>query len=101
MAVTEKAQGKKVGQKLLSVVIEKTKAQKANPLILETNSKRTQAIHLYRKYGFTLFRGINEILNPHKNNSPVRRLETVMGSINIYFFRLVVVAVYSGQPKPT
>ena len=52
MAVTEKAQGKQVGNKLGLTVIGFAVSKKAKKLVLDTNHKLTAAIHLYRKLGF-------------------------------------------------
>lgn len=54
MAVTSKAQGRQIGKRLLTASIEKARELKADYLILETNSKLTPAINLYRKLGFVL-----------------------------------------------
>ena len=52
MAVTEKYQGLKIGQKLAEAVIEKAKNIKQAKIFLETNSKLSPAISLYEKLGF-------------------------------------------------
>jgi ribosomal protein S18 acetylase RimI-like enzyme len=52
MAVTEKAQGKQVGNKLGLTVIGFAVSKRAKKLVLDTNHKLTVAIHLYRKLGF-------------------------------------------------
>ena len=52
MAVTEKAQGKQVGNKLGLTVIGFAVSKRAKKLVLDTNHKLTAAIHLYRKLGF-------------------------------------------------
>lgn len=52
MAVTEKAQGKRVGNKLGLTVIGFAVSKRAKKLVLDTNHKLTAAIHLYRKLGF-------------------------------------------------
>lgn len=54
MAVTEAARGQQIGKKLLNASIEKARELQADWLILETNSKLTPAINLYRKLGFVL-----------------------------------------------
>lgn len=54
MAVTEKAQGRQIGKRLLTASIEKARELNADYLILETNSKLTAAVNLYRKLGFVL-----------------------------------------------
>ncbi len=53
MAVTEKLQGKKIGNQLLQFCINKAKEIGAEKLILYSNAKLFPAISLYRKYGFT------------------------------------------------
>lgn len=54
MAVTEKARGRQIGKKLLAASIEKARELEAAQLVLETNSKLTAAVNLYRKLGFVL-----------------------------------------------
>ena len=56
MAVTEKAQGKQAGRKLAEAAIAKAKAQGAQSIVLETNSKLVPAVQLYRKLGFRNYR---------------------------------------------
>jgi GNAT superfamily N-acetyltransferase len=53
MAVSEKAQGQKIGWKLGLATIEKARELGANKIYLETNSVLTPAINLYKKLGFT------------------------------------------------
>lgn len=53
MAVTPKAQGKKVGFAIGKAIVEKAKEVGCGTLFLETNSKLTPAINLYHKLGFT------------------------------------------------
>ena len=52
MAVSEKAQGFKIGTLLLEHCINFAKQKKISTLILYSNTKLETAIHLYRKYGF-------------------------------------------------
>ncbi len=52
MAVEEKYQGKKIGNKMLEFAIEKCKSLGSEKLILYSNTRLEPAIHLYRKYGF-------------------------------------------------
>ena len=52
MAVTERHQGLKIGNKMLEFAIEKIKSLGALKLILYSNTKLEPAIHLYRKHGF-------------------------------------------------
>jgi len=52
MAVDEKFQGKKIGNKLLEFCIRKAKELEAKKLILYSNTILGPAIHLYEKYGF-------------------------------------------------
>lgn len=52
MGVLESARGQKAGEFLLSAIIERALALKADPLYLLTNSKCAPAIHLYEKLGF-------------------------------------------------
>jgi DNA-binding MarR family transcriptional regulator/N-acetylglutamate synthase-like GNAT family acetyltransferase len=52
MAVTEKAQGRQIGKKLAEAVIQKAKDNNADVLFLESNTKLTPAMNLYRKLGF-------------------------------------------------
>ena len=53
MAVTEKMQGKQIGKSLAFAVIEKVKSLDADLLFLETSSKLTTALNLYKNLGFT------------------------------------------------
>jgi len=52
MAVTEKCQGLKIGQKLAEAAIEKARNLGEKQIFLETNSKLAPAISLYHKLGF-------------------------------------------------
>lgn len=52
MAVDEKFQGKKIGEKLAVVAIATAKVMKATKIILYSNTKLVAAIQLYRKLGF-------------------------------------------------
>lgn len=52
MAVSPKAQGKKIGYLLGNALVEKAKALKAEKVFLETNSILVPAIKLYEKLGF-------------------------------------------------
>ncbi|AZB00726.1 GNAT family N-acetyltransferase [Chryseobacterium joostei] len=52
MAVSPKAQGKKIGYLLGNALVEKAKELKAEKVFLETNSVLVPAIKLYEKLGF-------------------------------------------------
>jgi GNAT superfamily N-acetyltransferase len=65
MAVTPKAQGKKIGQKLMAHTVEYAKNQNWNKLIIYSNRKLENAIYIYKKYGF------KEI--PIEENNPYAR----------------------------
>lgn len=52
MAVDEKYQGIKIGNKMLEFCIAKARELAATKLILYSNTKLKPAIHLYKKYGF-------------------------------------------------
>ncbi|WP_181304970.1 GNAT family N-acetyltransferase [Rufibacter sp. XAAS-G3-1] len=52
MAVTDKAQGLKIGKRLGEAAIQKAKELGAATLILLSNQKLETALHLYRKLGF-------------------------------------------------
>ena len=52
MAVDEKYQGHKVGNKMMEFAIGKAKNLRAEKLILYSNTTLAPAIHLYEKYGF-------------------------------------------------
>lgn len=54
MAVTESAQGKKAGRMLADAVINSARGKNADVLFLESNTKLTQAMGLYKKLGFQL-----------------------------------------------
>lgn len=53
MAVDEQFQGKKIGNRMLEYAIAKAKDLNAKKLSLYSNTVLEQAIHLYKKYGFT------------------------------------------------
>lgn len=66
MAVSEKAQGFKIGTVLLKHCINFAKQKEIKTLILYSNTQLEAAIHLYRKYGFKeveLKKGIYERAN--------------------------------------
>lgn len=65
MAVSPSARGKKIGQQLMQFCIDFAKKQNYKALILYSNTKLENAIHIYRKYGF------KEI--PVEANSPYKR----------------------------
>ncbi|GGE14877.1 MarR family transcriptional regulator [Polymorphobacter glacialis] len=52
MAVTEAARGRKAGEFLLAVILERAAAMQIETLYLLTNTKCGAAIHLYEKLGF-------------------------------------------------
>lgn len=52
MAVTERCQGRGVGRKVLEYTVAEARALGARRLCLDTNSKLTNAIHLYESVGF-------------------------------------------------
>ena len=52
MAVSEKAQGHKIGTLLLEHCLQVAKKKQIKTLILYSNTQLQSAIHLYRKYGF-------------------------------------------------
>jgi ribosomal protein S18 acetylase RimI-like enzyme len=58
MAVSPKAQGKKLGWNLAQAVISKAKALDAKYLFLESNTILVPAINLYEKLGFIEVKGI-------------------------------------------
>lgn len=70
MAVTEKVRGQKIGRKLLEAAIEKARALDATAVILETNSRLTPAINLYKSLGF--------IQLPFEEESPYERADVFM-----------------------
>ena len=52
MAIKPNLRGKKIGQKLMTKVLKLAKVKKINKLILYSNSKLINAIHLYKKFNF-------------------------------------------------
>jgi GNAT superfamily N-acetyltransferase len=52
MAVTERCQGRGIGRKVLEYTVAQARALGARKLLLETNSKLENAIHLYEAIGF-------------------------------------------------
>lgn len=65
MAVTPKAQGKKIGQKLMEHTLEFARKQGWKTLIIYSNRKLENAIYIYKKYGF--------IEIPIEGNNPYAR----------------------------
>ena len=65
MAVTPAAQGKNVGQKLMAHTLEYARKQGWRKLVIYSNRKLENAIHIYKKYGF------REI--PIEGNNPYAR----------------------------
>lgn len=65
MAITPAAQGKKLGQLLMNHTLEYARNQGWKKLIIYSNRKLENAIHIYRKYGF------KEI--PIEENNPYAR----------------------------
>ena len=53
MAVSEKAQGHKIGTLLLEHCLQFARQKQIRTLILYSNTKLKSALHLYRKYGFS------------------------------------------------
>lgn len=53
MAVSEKYQGMKIGNRMLEFCLATAKVLSAAKIILYSNTKLAAAIHLYKKYGFT------------------------------------------------
>lgn len=52
MAVTPEVQGKKIGQKLMEHTLSFARAQGWDMLIIYSNRKLQNAVHIYKKYGF-------------------------------------------------
>lgn len=52
MAVSEKYQGMKIGNRLMEFCISKARELKATKIVLYSNTMLEPAIHLYKKYGF-------------------------------------------------
>ncbi|NER13854.1 GNAT family N-acetyltransferase [Leptobacterium flavescens] len=52
MAVDPKFQGQRIGQKLMEFCIDFSRKQSWDKLLLYSNTKLENAIHIYRKYGF-------------------------------------------------
>jgi N-acetylglutamate synthase-like GNAT family acetyltransferase len=52
MAVSEEFQGRKIGNKLVEHCIEVARELKVKKVILYSNTKLENAIHLFRKFGF-------------------------------------------------
>jgi ribosomal protein S18 acetylase RimI-like enzyme len=69
MAVSPKAQGKKIGWILAQAVLEKARSLCAKTLFLESNTILTPAINLYRKLGF---------VEVHNRPSPYERANIQM-----------------------
>lgn len=69
MAVSPKAQGKKIGYLIGEALIDKAKGLKAKEIFLETNSSLVPAIKLYEKLGFQHIQA---------SDSPYERCDTKM-----------------------
>ncbi|MCE3075101.1 GNAT family N-acetyltransferase [Chryseobacterium gwangjuense] len=69
MAVSPKAQGKKIGYLIGEALIDKAKGLKAKEIFLETNSSLVPAIKLYEKLGFQ---------HIQVSDSPYERCDTKM-----------------------
>lgn len=65
MAITPSAQGRNIGQKLMAHTLEFARKRGWQKLIIYSNRKLENAIHIYRKYGF------KEI--PIEGNNPYSR----------------------------
>ena len=52
MAVAPRFQGRKLGDLLMRACVHFATQKRADSIILESNTKQTAAINLYRKYGF-------------------------------------------------
>jgi DNA-binding MarR family transcriptional regulator/N-acetylglutamate synthase-like GNAT family acetyltransferase len=52
MAVTERAQGKQVGKRLATALVDKAREEGAKRILLKTDNKLWAAVNLYRKLGF-------------------------------------------------
>ena len=52
MAVSEKFQGRKIGNAMLEFALTRARELRADKIILYSNTILEPAIHLYRKYGF-------------------------------------------------
>ena len=76
MCVTEKYQGKGVGEKLIDKVISKASQLGVEQIVLCTNSKLTAAFSLYKKKGFQI------IENPLVLNSNYKR-ESIYMCLNL------------------
>lgn len=66
MAVAPKFQGKKIGWILGQAIIEKAQSMDAKFLFLESNTKLTPAINLYKKLGF---RQITDMESPYERSN--------------------------------
>ncbi|PCJ97433.1 MAG: GNAT family N-acetyltransferase [Flavobacteriaceae bacterium] len=70
MAVSPKYQGKRIGQKLMEECLAFSKSMDWDKLILYSNSKLKNALHIYRKYGFVDI--------PVGDNAPYERSDVKM-----------------------
>jgi len=75
MAVSEKYQGMKIGEKLALAAIEKAKNAGAKKIILETNWKLNKAVNLYKKLGFSELRGNPDIRIHYKRPTFLMELD--------------------------
>lgn len=70
MAVSNQHRGKKIGQKLMVHSVSYAKNKNWNRLIIYSNKKLNNAIHIYKKYGFS------EI--PMEKSTPYQRADIKM-----------------------
>lgn len=52
MGVTEKWQGRRIGEKLLAALIERARKMRVKKIYIVSNTRLENAIRLYRKHGF-------------------------------------------------
>lgn len=70
MAVSQKHQGLKIGQKLIAFAIDFAKQKEWSSIILYSSTKLPIALHIYKKHGF--------IEIPLEPNSPYKRSDIKM-----------------------
>jgi len=80
MAVTESAQGKQVGKKLVHTIIDRAKKEKAAALYLHTSRVLTEANRLYQSVGFI---EIPDAPQPAGYRRPTITMQLKMGRKNI------------------
>jgi len=74
MGVTEEFRRKKIGEKLLDVLIKALKKKKVKEIFLSVSPENTQAISLYKKHGFQLISERKAYFGPNEDRYIMRKV---------------------------